>query len=69
MIEQIENQTETNVLTGEVECPLDRAHLFSTHSNLCDFVKAFNINNYTVRYGQTSSGKWVYQLVYSVAEN
>lgn len=68
MTNQIENENK-EPLIGELDCPVERMHIFTTHSALCDFVKVFNINNYNVRYGQSASGKMVHQLVYQVVDN
>ena len=67
MTVQIEN--ENNVITGEVQTPVDRIRLFTTHQAVCDFATTFNIQNYNVRYGQTATGKYVYQLTYQAQEN
>lgn len=71
-MESLENQNNTleeDILTGELITPVHREHLFSSHEALCKFAMTFGISNYNVRYGQTPSGKFVYQLVYQVQEN
>ena len=70
MIEQIEN--ENNILTGELQCPNERLHLFNNIDAVCDFIKTFKIRNANIRYGYVQrEGKHVlgYQLVYRVEDN
>lgn len=67
MNNQIEN--ENNTLTGELEIPNTRMHLFTSIDALTDFVKVFKITDFNVRYGQISSGKMVYQLTYNAEKN
>ena len=55
----VEIGNENNVVTGEVQTPVERIHLFTTHQAVCDFATTFNIQNYNVRYGQTATGKYV----------
>lgn len=64
---KIEN--ETNVLIGELQCPSERLHLFTTIDALTDFVRIFKLKNFNVRYGQDVNGRMVYQLVYGVENN
>ena len=67
MSEQIEN--ENNILTGELQCPNERLHLFNNIDAVCDFIKTFKIRNANIRYGQDVNGRMVYQLVYAVENN
>ena len=53
----VEIENENNVITGDVQTPAQRIHLFTTHQAVCDFATTFNIQNYNVRYGQTNTGK------------
>lgn len=62
-MEQIENDN-AEPLVGELQCPNERQHLFTTHQALTDFVLVFNVYNYNVRHGQMQDGKYVYQLIY-----
>ena len=64
---KIEN--ENNTLTGELETPNTRMHLFTNIDALTDFVKVFRLTDFNVRYGQTSGGKMVYQLTYNTEKN
>ena len=64
---KIEN--ENNTITGELETPNTRMHLFPNIDALTDFVKVFKITDFNVRYGQTSDGKMVYQLTYNTEKN
>lgn len=65
----VEIENENNVITREVQTPVERIHLFTTHRDVCDFATIFNLQNYDVRYGQTATGKYVYQLIYQAQEN
>ena len=42
----VEIENENNVITGDVQTPVDRIHLFTTHQAVCDFATTFNIQNY-----------------------
>ena len=66
-MDKIEN--ENKILSGELETPNTRMHLFTNIDALTDFVKVFRITDFNVRYGQTSSGKMAYQLTYNVEKN
>lgn len=67
MSEQIEN--ENNILTGELQCPNERLHLFTNIDALTDYIRVFKLKNFNVRYGQDVNGRMVYQLIYAVENN
>lgn len=68
---QIENQSEdsTNVLTGELQVPGERQHLFTTLDALLDFAKVFKITNFNSRSGYNQQGSLVYQITYTTQDN
>ena len=63
------NQIENKIISGELETPNTRMHLFTNIDALTDFVKVFRITDFNVRYGQTHDGKMVYQLTYNTEKN
>lgn len=68
-IEQLEHE-QPKTLEGQLQLPNERTHLFSNHAALCDFVKTFNILNYTVHYGMLqTTGEHVVQLTYTPVNN
>ena len=62
-------EEENKILSGELETPNTRMHLFPNIDALTDFVKVFRITDFNVRYGQTSGGKMAYQLTYNTEKN
>ena len=67
---QIEQDKEIPVISGFVECPSQRAHLFTSKSAMLDWLKWSNVQVGSFRYGvHQETGKHVYELVYYTNEN
>lgn len=60
---------ETQPLTGQLETPNERSHMFKSVGAMSDFIEIFNITNWQARSGYTSQGQYCIQLVYETNNN
>lgn len=62
-----ENKTEP--LTGQLETPNERSHMFKSVAAMSDFVEIFNITNWQARSGYNPQGQYCIQLIYQTNNN
>lgn len=69
---QIENENKEplagNTLTGEVDIPNRRVHIFRSMQAMTDFVNTFKISSGQWRTGLTVTGERVVELVYDTSK-
>lgn len=63
---QIENENKEPI-TGQVDIPNKRIHIFRSMQAMTDFVNTFKISSGQWRTGNTSDGVWAVELVYDVS--
>lgn len=66
-IETKEQNIEGIILTGEVDIPNKRIHIFRSMQAMTDFVNTFKISSGQWRTGNTPDGVWAVELVYDVS--
>lgn len=68
---KIENENkdgfDEQILTGEVDIPNKRIHIFRSMQAMTDFVNTFKISSGQWRTGHTATGEWAVELVYDVS--
>lgn len=71
MTNQIENENKEpitgDVLTGTVDIPNRRIHIFRSMQAMTDFVNTFKISSGQWRTGHTATGEWTVELVYDIS--